>query len=390
MRNRRRKKDTPVPLIPILLTLAAAAVTLNAALRNIDVIGQAGEQAAIASAVLTMPDAGLDLILERFRSLVLGEEGTAPDAAYQHPWPPPQVMDQNPPGLMPETRDDEQEGVQGRAPPRIPARYSAPVISEDFSGYDDGNWVKWRGAFILNETSHSDEDILSILETPWGAVLGDTSEPQVLIVHTHATESFESHDRDAYDIRNTWRSTDNSINITAVGAEVARVLEENGVTALHDTTQHDYPSYNGSYNRAANTIEDYLRQYPSIKIVLDIHRDAMPRGDAIVKPVAVVEGEKAAQIMLISSSDNGTVGVPEWRENLRFAALLHDYMESRYPGLARPVYLCYRKYNMDLTTGSLLMEVGSNANTLEEALHSARMAGQALSDLIWDLTQYDE
>ncbi|MDR2931597.1 MAG: stage II sporulation protein P, partial [Oscillospiraceae bacterium] len=153
-----------------------------------------------------------------------------------------------------------------------------------------------------------------------------------------------------------------------------------------DTTQHDYPSYNGSYERSAETIKAYLEEFPSIKVVLDLHRDAMQRDDAIVKPVAVINGKKAAQIMIIAACDDGTMGVPEWRENLRFAAAFQDYMEQEYHQLTKPVFFCYRKYNMDLTTGSLLLEFGSNANTLEEAMYSAEMAGEALSRLIQEAT----
>lgn len=172
--------------------------------------------------------------------------------------------------------------------------------------------------------------------------------------------------------------------MVAVGDAFAQVLEQNGIGVLHDTTQHDYPSYNGSYERSADTIRAYLEEYPSIKVVLDLHRDAMQRDDAIVKPVAVIDGRKAAQIMIIAACDDGTMGVPEWRQNLRFAAAYQDYMEQYYPGLTRPVFFCYRKYNQDLTTGSLLLEFGSNANTLDEAVYSATMAAQSLVHLIQD------
>jgi hypothetical protein len=84
------------------------------------------------------------------------------------------------------------------------------------------------------------------------------------------------------------------------------------------------------------------------------------------------------------------MNIPNWRENLRFAALFQDYMERDYPQLTKPVFFCYRKYNMDLTPGSLLLEFGSNANTLEEAINAARMAGQALSNLILDNVLYED
>ena len=153
--------------------------------------------------------------------------------------------------------------------------------------------------------------------------------------------------------------------------------------SVHDTTQHDYPSYNGSYERSAETIKSYLEKYPTIKIALDVHRDAIQReSDLIVKPVVEINGRKAAQLMIITGCEDGTMGVPEWRQNLRFAASLQDAVEQDYPQLTRPIFFCYRKYNMDLTTGSLLLEIGSNANTLDESIYSAELIGNSLAKLL--------
>ncbi len=207
-------------------------------------------------------------------------------------------------------------------------------------------------------------------------------EPLVLIYHTHATESFERYDSTMYDTRNNWRSTDNN-NKVAVGAAMAQALEQNGVAVIHDTTQHDNPSYNGSYEASAETVSAYLEEYPSIRLVLDLHRDAMEREDlAIVKPVSVIDGRQAAQVMIIAGSDNGTMNMPHWHENMRLAAALQDAMESAFPNLTRPALLSHRKYNQHLSAGALLLEFGSNANTLEEAAYAAQLAGEALAMLI--------
>ena len=97
--------------------------------------------------------------------------------------------------------------------------------------------------------------------------------------------------------------------------------------------------------------------------------------------IAEVEGRTAAQIMLICGADKGG-NLPNFEKNLGFAAAWQDAMESRYPGLTRPVLLDYRYYNQDLTTGSLLIEVGSHGNTLEQAVYSGQLAGQALAELL--------
>jgi stage II sporulation protein P len=172
---------------------------------------------------------------------------------------------------------------------------------------------------------------------------------------------------------------------------LAEPLEAAGIGLIHDTTQHDYPSYNGSYERSARTVEARLEEKPSLRILLDLHRDAMPReDDVIVKPVRLINGKKAAQIMIIAGCDDGEMNMPNWPKNLRFAVALQNKIEEKYPGLMRPIYLCYRKYNMHLSDGSLLLEFGSNASTLEEAEYAAQLAGEALAELILEHQEQGE
>ena len=142
------------------------------------------------------------------------------------------------------------------------------------------------------------------------------------------------------------------------GNALAKKLEENGIGVIHDATQHDYPSYNGSYQRSAETIKKHLAQNPSIRIVLDVHRDGIQRTDTlIVKPTTVINGRKAAQLMIIAGCDDGTMNMPGWSENLRFAGRLVDAVETDSPTLMRPVMFCYRKYNQDLAPGLSLIHI---------------------------------
>ena len=163
---------------------------------------------------------------------------------------------------------------------------------------------------------------------------------------------------------------------------MAQAIRSHGIEVLHDDTQHDYPSYNGSYERSAETVKEYLAKYPSIKVVLDVHRDAVQRDSTLVKPVTQINGKKAAQMMIIAGCDDGTMEMPNWGKNLRFAAGIQDAIESRWQGLTRPIFFCYRKYNQDLTTGSLLIEIGGHGNTLEEALRAGEFAALALAELL--------
>jgi len=87
-------------------------------------------------------------------------------------------------------------------------------------------------------------------------------------------------------------------------------------------------------------------------------------------------------MMIIAGCDDGTMEMPNWGKNLRFAAGIQDAIESRWQGLTRPIFFCYRKYNQDLTTGSLLLELGSHGNTLEQVLTTAQLAGDAIGNYL--------
>ena len=163
--------------------------------------------------------------------------------------------------------------------------------------------------------------------------------------------------------------------------------QQAGIGVIHDTTQHDYPSYNGAYDRSAVTVQSYLQQYPSIRIVLDIHRDAIASGSQVYSAETEINGKKAAQVMIISGCDDGTMGYPDYMKNLSFAAALQNRLEGDYPTLTRPILFDYRKYNQQLTTGSLLLEIGSHGNTLEQAVYTGQLIGKSLGRLLNELKE---
>ena len=265
--------------------------------------------------------------------------------------------------------------------PEIPPEYKGDIIEEDLSVSPKNHKLTFGEGVIKNTTTLSDEEAKKHLDAE-NPVRLDSNGPQVLIMHTHATESFEPFDTEIYDTRHTWRSTDNTENIVAAGEVLAEQIRSYGIEVLHDDTQHDYPSYNGSYERSAVTVKEYLEKYPSIKVVLDIHRDAIQRDTTLVKPIISVDGKKAAQLMIIAGCDDGTMNMPDWNKNFRFAAGMQDAIQRHCPNLCRPVFFCHRKYNQDLTTGSLLIEVGSHGNTLEEVMYTAELAGDAIGEYL--------
>ena len=180
-----------------------------------------------------------------------------------------------------------------------------------------------------------------------------------------------------------YRTGDAAYSVIRVGDEIAAALEQAGIETLHETSLNDYPSYNGAYTRMEATIEAYLAQYPSIQMVLDVHRDAalLPDGSQAAF-TANVDGENAAQVMLVVGTDEGGLTHPDWQENLANALKLQALLNRSVPGLCRDLDLRTERFNQHLTHGSLLAEFGAAGNTLSEAVR----AGQSLAQLICALS----
>lgn len=249
--------------------------------------------------------------------------------------------------------------------------------------------LNYQNIWVKKQTKNKTIDIKTELERkPDFKIEKNVEEPQVLIVHTHTSECYMDTYTGYYDKNFSPRSTDKSKNIVRVGQEIYNALESNGISVVHATTFHDYPKYNGAYSRAETTIAEYLKKYPSIKVVLDVHRDAMQYDDGTkVKPTAVINGKKAAQVMIISGCDDeDELDFPDWEHNMRLAVRLQKSMADKCPGLARPILFPAFRYNMHMTHGSLLVEFGTDANTLDEAIYSAQLFSKSLIEVLNSLT----
>lgn len=202
-------------------------------------------------------------------------------------------------------------------------------------------------------------------------------EPRVLILHTHATESYTRQGED-YAESSAYRTLDESYNMISVGDRVTELLEEAGIGVIHDRQLHDYPSYNGSYSHARKAIQQILEENPSICLVLDLHRDASGDLNDQFRPVASVAGEDTAQIMLVMGTNASGQDHPDWQENLALGLKLQAQLERQAPGITRPISLRAQRFNQDLTKGSLLIEMGAAGNSHPEALRAAEQLAEAV------------
>lgn len=196
--------------------------------------------------------------------------------------------------------------------------------------------------------------------------------PTVLILHSHATESYTGSEG--------YRSIDVSQNMVSIGDRLVQVLEAGGVRAVHDRQLHDSPSYSNAYANSRRSIESYLSQYPTIALVLDLHRDSAEAADGSQMGFTP-EGSDMAQLMLVVGTDASGLSHPRWPENMSLAVKLHAQLERLSPGICRPISLRSQRFNQDLSPGALIVEVGAAGNTQQEALQAAELLGQAILDL---------
>ena len=276
-----------------------------------------------------------------------------------------------------ESAESRETGTSGSVKGKVISKYISPYNAS----------LSYGGVYMKNSTE-LDINIKELLSSPLSFKIEKGDSPQVLIIHTHTTETYMTEESDYYTSAFSSRTREKEKNMVSVGNIVADKLNAAGIKTLHDTTEHDYPNYTGSYSRAAETITGYLKKYPTIKVVLDLHRDAVSSGESDkVKLVTEINGKKAAQVMLVMGSQSGSVtNFPNWRENLKLAVRLQQKIEQKYPTLARPLSLMSKNYNESLTNGSLLIEFGTDVNTLAEAHYSAKLVGDALAELLGEIT----
>ena len=237
--------------------------------------------------------------------------------------------------------------------------------------------LKYNNVFINNKTSKT-VNIKKLLQNKLNFKTEKNGEPQVLIVHTHTTESYMLNSRNYYTKSDATHTKDETKNMVALGNVFKEKLTDAGIGVLHCKTVHDYPSYSGSYDASSKTVTKLLKQNPSIKVIIDIHRDSISDGGTgKIKPTVSIGEKKAAQVMLVMGTNHNA-----YESNLTLAAKYHQTMEVLYPGLARPMTLYNKKYNQELHIGSMLLEVGTDANTLSEALYGAELAANALVSLL--------
>ena len=259
-----------------------------------------------------------------------------------------------------------------------PSRSSAPVEEIQLEG---GAQV---ADFFVKDSTGSGTDLLAALEEEPSVHLKRDGSAEILIYHTHTSEAYSQSYTGFYYTDMATRTEDPDQSVVAAGEALKQALEAQGFGVVHDTTVND-TLYNGSYDRSWEVLQKNLAEYPTLQVTIDVHRDSMTTDSGVkYKPTVTVNGRKAAQVMLIAGCDaNGGWGdFPRWEENLRLALRVQQKLQQLYPGLARPLNFSNSKYNMNATPGSMLVEVGTEVNTVSEARYAGQLAGDAIGQAL--------
>ncbi|MBD5133734.1 MAG: stage II sporulation protein P [Clostridiales bacterium] len=382
-----RKKRTSRPLARGLRLGAAALVAVlggwllwlvgdpAAALEQLrELAGSAQVSLALLSAELGLEEEGG---LSGWDRLVLAQSsllGGPPPQQEPVPSDPLPGEDQDLAELDPAGEDEQTD------PPAPSTTAPEDIIPKTMVPGSSAKYVTSGNISVYNHTDYS-IDIPSLLENaPQLSAEGDG--PKVLIYHSHATEAYTMDGTDLYEPSGDHRTLDTDKNMVRVGEEMKAVFEAAGIGVVHDTTLYDYPSYNDAYNRSVQGVAENLKKYPSLVLVLDVHRDALAASDGTIYKVVAGTVDNCAQVlMLIGSDANGQVH-PNWRVNLALALRIQSALANKWATLARPLVLRPSRFNQHLSTGTILVEVGTHGNTLQEAITAARLYARTVVELM--------
>lgn len=285
--------------------------------------------------------------------------------------PPPILQSED----LPADRDELEED-----PP--PASTTAPegIIGKTMVAGTSSKYVSSDHISIYNHTDYA-LDIGALLSAA-PTLTNQKDGPQVLIFHSHATEAYTMDGSDIYEESDSYRTLNTEQNMVRIGREMVQILEAAGIEVIHDTTLYDYPSYNEAYTRSAKGVAQWLEQYPSIQLVIDVHRDALAATDGTIYKTVAGTLDNCAQVMMVMGTDATGQKHPNWRVNLSLAVSIQKALTDKWATLARPIVLRTSRFNQHQSTGEILLEVGSHGNTLQEAITAARLFARTIAGMI--------
>ncbi len=332
-------------------------------------------------------DAFFDLTEKEELTVTLPQGGDVSDAPPDQVPPLPEQSAPVPPQLSPPDTAPTPPAQDG---PETPPAGHTPLRTVDlsqrhlFTSENKGVLFSNQTSYVLSADTYFERPYpIAPPDIPTSSMGEAAVQPLVLILHTHGTESYAPDGAQSVEAGYSYRSQDTDKNVVSVGAVLTETLRNAGIGVIHCQTMFDADSYADSYANSAAYIKEMLQKYPSIRYVFDVHRDALSDGDGtVLRPITEIGGEVCAQVMLVVGTDEGGAYHPGWRGNLTVAVHLQSRMNTNTPGLARPINLRQATFNAQYAPGSLLLEIGAAANSVEEARSAAYHLGIQLAPLI--------
>lgn len=309
-----------------------------------------------------------------WQQVILGQSTLLSGAAQATPAPAPTAAPQ--PTATPEPEAVEEEKDE---PP--PQTTTAPdgIIPSTLKASNSPVYATLGNVSIRNYTDYS-LDLGALLEAAPKLTPAQDG-PDILIYHSHATEAYTMDGTDLYEESDSYRTLNTDQNMVRIGTEMTKILEAAGLEVIHDTTLYDYPDYNDAYNRSSQAVKETLDKYPSIRLVIDVHRDALVANDGTIYKTVAGSVENCAQVMMVMGTDSLGQTHPNWRVNLSLATSIQKALADKWSTLARPIALRTSRFNQHYSTGCLLVEIGSHGNTLQEAITAGRLYARTIADL---------
>lgn len=249
---------------------------------------------------------------------------------------------------------------------------------------NESNGVEKRKASVLNPfklddnqvSKSEDSNVISALYNPKLKQTLNNSKPRVLIYHSHATESYLTSDNDKS--RNTF-NMDLIKNVCAVGDVIESELEKNyGIAVIHDKTLHNIGDYNASYMKSGVTLDKYLKEFGDFDLIIDLHRDGVPSSFKNTK--TKINGKEVAKFTFAVTQKN-----PRYAKQKKLVSSMIGISKTLFPGLldSREVWLYdkgIRFYNQNKSDNAVLIEVGNNNNTVEQAKNSGVLLSRIIAE----------
>ena len=279
------------------------------------------------------------------------------------------------------TATPEPEAVEEKKDETPPQTTTAPdgIIPSTLKASNSPVYATYDNVSIRNYTDYP-LDVKALLEAAPQLTPAEDG-PDVLIYHSHATEAYTMDGTDMYEETDNHRTLNTEQNMVRIGTEMTKILEEAGLEVIHDTTLYDYPDYNEAYNRSSQAVKETLDKYPSIRLVIDVHRDALVANDGTIYKTVSGTVDNCAQVMMVMGTDSQGQTHPNWRVNLSLATAIQKALADKWSTLARPIALRTSRFNQHYSTGCLLVEIGSHGNTLQEAITAGRLFARTIADL---------